>query len=214
MSAVKALGAARRIPLTLGYIGVLVATTVTLHVLDPTQRHRVLVASSTNVHELSRVPVRVLVASAVWISSGRVLPSALLLGAVAGTLEWNVGSQSTAFVFAMGHVLASAFVGLGLAAGIAAGVVSPSLEHVVDVGPSYGFAAVAAVLSGLVPRRWRVWYLVAFAAWLGAGMADGIDYVAIGHLTAAAIGFACVPFVRRRARQRRRASAAVPRKAS
>jgi len=193
------LAVARRIPVTVGYIGVLIVTTITLHVLNPVQRHRVLVASSTNLHELARVPVRVLIASALWISSGRVLPWALLLGAVAGTLEWNVGSKSTAFVFATGHVVASALVGLGLAIGIGIGVVNPSVERVVDVGPSYGFAALAAVLTVLVPRRWRVWYLVAFAGWLGVGMSDGIDYVAIGHLTAAAIGFAFIPFVRRRA---------------
>ncbi|MFN8036164.1 MAG: hypothetical protein U0V73_09550 [Acidimicrobiia bacterium] len=33
-------------------------------------------------------------------------------------------------------------------------------------------------------------------------MADGVDFVAVGHLTAAAIGFAFVPFVRRVARRR------------
>jgi hypothetical protein len=188
----------RRIPLTVGYICVLTATTITLHVLDAAQRRRVLLASSTNLHQLSRVPVRVLIASALWISSGRVLPWAILLGAVAGTLEWTVGSRSTALVFATGHVLASVIVGGGLAMGIAAGVVSPSIERVVDVGPSYGFAAVAAVLAAFVPRRWRAAYLLLFAGWLGVGLSDGIDFTAIGHLTAAGIGFALVPFVRRR----------------
>ncbi|MFN8036163.1 MAG: rhomboid-like protein [Acidimicrobiia bacterium] len=148
------IAAARRIPLTITYVAVLVGTTITLHLLGPVQRHRVLAASSTNLHELSRVPVRVLAASALWISSGRVLPWAVLLGAVGGALEWRVGSRSTALVFASGHVFASILVGLGLAAGIAWGIVSPSIEHVIDVGPSYGFAAIAAGLSGLVGRRW------------------------------------------------------------
>ena len=198
------MGLARRLargvrwaPVTSTYVAVLMVTTGIRRALDPSTAHSVLTASSTNLYELQHAPLRSLVASAFWISAGPVLPWALLLGATAGVLEWQIGALRAAGVFAAGHIGASLLVAAGLTVGVLSGLVNPRIETVVDVGPSYGFAAVAAAAIVLVPRRWQGAYLAGLGGWLALGLVKGIDCTAAGHVLAMAIGFACVPLVTR-----------------
>jgi hypothetical protein len=179
------------------YVTLLMVTTGIRRALDPASAHRMLIASSTNLYQLQHAPLRSLVASAFWISAGPVLPWALLLGATAGVLEWQIGALRAAGVFAAGHIGSSLLVAAGLTVGVLGGFVSPSVETVVDVGPSYGFAAVAAAAIALVPRRWQRVYLAGLGGWLALGWANGIDFTAVGHVLALAIGFACGPLVAR-----------------
>jgi hypothetical protein len=192
-----------RAPLTCAYLAILVATSILVHQLAPSTVHQLLLASSTNLHELGRVPVRVLVVSAFWISDGHVLPWLLLLGVVGGLAEARRGTLGAATVFVAGHIGASLIVAAGLAFGVTVGAVSPSVANMVDVGPSYGFAALAAFVATSCTARWRTLALLALGAWLVTAWIGGIDVTGVGHLTAAAIGFVCVAFSRRRDRTRR-----------
>jgi Rhomboid-like protein len=58
--------AVRTAPLTAGYVTVLVTTTAVASTVSAQAGARLLSAFSTNLHELARVPMRVLVGSAFW----------------------------------------------------------------------------------------------------------------------------------------------------
>ncbi|GAA3229301.1 hypothetical protein GCM10020256_42180 [Streptomyces thermocoprophilus] len=81
----------RSAPGTYVWLAVLFVTTVALHHMSPVAEERFLRARSTNLRELSSHPVRVLIASAMWIEGGHWVPYAVLYsvfprarGAVAG----------------------------------------------------------------------------------------------------------------------------------
>lgn len=196
----RALGWVRCAPLTTAYLLALVVTTILVHRLPRAIVHRLLWQSSTNLHQLDRVPVRVLVASAFWVADGHVLGWLALLGVVGGLAESRIGSVRTACIFIAGHVGASLLVAAGLVIALAVGVVHRSIVDMVDVGPSYGFAALAAAVSLRGSRRWRIWSLVALGAWLvtTSSTSSAGRVTAAGHLTAIAIGFLCVLVVRTR----------------
>jgi len=200
------LTALRRAPLTCAYLATLATTSLLVHRLAPPTEHRLLLDSSTNLHELSHVPVRVLLASAFLVSDGHVMPWLLLLGVVGGLAETRHGTLRAATVFIAGHVGASLMVAAGLALGLVLGLANPSVTTMVDVGPSYGFAALAGAMALSCPPRWRPWALLALGAWLASSCIGGIDATAVGHLTATAIGFVCVAVSRRHASIPARAS--------
>ncbi len=60
----------RSAPGTYVWLGILFVTTVALHRMSPEFEAEFLRQRSTNIHELSSNPVRVLVASAMWIDGG------------------------------------------------------------------------------------------------------------------------------------------------
>jgi len=197
----RAVGWVRSTPVTTGYLLALVATTVLVHRLPPVTVHRLLVESSTNLHQLDRVPLRVLVVSAFWVADGRVLPWLALLGVVGGLAERRFGSLRAAGIFVAGHVGATLLVAGGLVAALAVGVVHPSIIDMVDVGPSYGFAALAGAVALCGSRRWRIWGLVALAVWLvgSASLAGDEGVATAGHVLAVGIGFLGEAVLRSRA---------------
>jgi Mn2+/Fe2+ NRAMP family transporter len=107
----------------------------------------------------------------------------------AAAQRW-LGRVATVIVAVFGHVGATLFVAVLLAAGINDGVVDADLARVPDVGVSYGLAAVAGVLAGRVPRRWRLWYALGVLAVAGGTLLLDADFTGVGHLTAVLIGFA------------------------
>lgn len=68
----------RSAPGTYVWLAVLFVTTVALHHMSPEFEEEFLRQRSTNIHELSSNPVRVLIASAMWIDGGHWLPYVVL----------------------------------------------------------------------------------------------------------------------------------------
>ena len=93
-------------------------------------------------------------------------------------------------VAVLGHVGATLFVAVLLAAGINDGLLDASLAREPDVGVSYGLAAVTGVLVGRVPRRWRPWYALGVLAVAGGSLLLDTDVTGVGHVTAVLLGFA------------------------
>ena len=136
-------------------------TTLSLVDAAPGLTDRLLLTESTNVHNLAHDPLRVLGASAFWVGGTR--------------LPWKVGVRFL-LVTAPAERLSLARPG-PLAARVRRrarrrdaghrvgnrlrhprGLAGPGLATVSDVGVSYGFFAVAAVLTYQIPRPWRwVW---------------------------------------------------------
>jgi membrane associated rhomboid family serine protease len=205
----------RSAPLTYIYLFVLLITTWALQTASASVDRRLLVEQSTNLHDLSRDPIRVLVASAFWLtSSGELVLWAILFTAVMAPVERWLGSLRTGLAFALGHVGASLITAAGLWLLVDFDFVERKIAHAVDVGASYGFVTVAALLIFRLRGRVRLLYVLALVGFLGIAAAWDQNFTAFGHLVALAIGLAAAPlFIRgREARAPARSKALSPRR--
>ncbi|MBU8813348.1 rhomboid-like protein [Mycolicibacterium goodii] len=181
-----------RIPVTLAYAASLVAVTGVLFALGPQVQDRVLLAASTNLHNLRHGHFATLVSSAFVTDAGPMyawLPGLMCLLTLA-ELMWR--SSRMLLALAVGHVGATALVAVGLVFAIHHGWAPAEVSRDVDVGVSYGAAGVLGALTAAIPRSWRpVW----IGWWLGVAVsvAAGVDGMAagftdIGHIVALLLG--------------------------
>ena len=189
----------RSAPGTFAYLFVLLVTTWVLQTSSATIARRLIAERSTNLHQLARDPLRVLFASAFWLTSpGELLLWLVLFGVIVAPVEQWIGTGRTALVFFVGHIGATLVTAGGLWLAIHSDLVEASVAHSTDVGASYGFAAVAAVLAYRLRGRTRRIYLG--GAFVVAALSFAVDYgfTSWGHVSALLIGFACYPLVRGR----------------
>jgi hypothetical protein len=137
----------RGAPVTSAYLVALAATTLTLAGTRERLAHWMMADTSTNLHNMTSQPLRVLLLSAFWLDSAWLIwPMAALLLLVMAPAERWLGAPRTLLVFAIGHAGATVVTVSGIAAGVAAGWLPRALAHATDVGPSYGLAALGAVM--------------------------------------------------------------------
>lgn len=188
----------RSAPLTFGYLVVLLVTSLVLATSSVRSARRLLLEHSTNLHQLARDPVRVLISSAFWLPNPWQLPIWIVLFVlVMVPVERRIGSLRTGATFAIGHVGATLLTAGGLWLAVRVDLVDRHVVNAKDVGVSYGFLAVAALLAYLLEPRFRLPYaavLVGVAVLLAAISGT---FTAVGHLFAVLLGFACYPLVRR-----------------
>jgi hypothetical protein len=177
-----------RIPVTLAYAAILTTATTALLRIDPETHEEILGDVSTNLHNLRHGHVGTLLSSAFVTDTGPVyawLPGLVCLLALAELL-WR--SKRLMLAFLAGHVGATLVVAAGLTVGVKAGWTPASVGRDIDVGMSYGAAAVLGALTAAIAARWRpAW--VGF--WLAAGLAvvvQGPDFTDIGHVVALVLG--------------------------
>jgi hypothetical protein len=196
-------GGLLRLPVTAVLsVGFAVGSLVIMQLADPDSALRSL---STNVVNLTHVPVRSLVASA-FVDSGPWYVNAALVAVALGLLEWRFGSLRALAIFASGHVIATLLTEGGVWLGLHEHWLPVADRDQIDVGISYGmWAAIAAALV-LLPRRWRylVIPVVGFGALLPFALAPGMT--STGHLCAALIGVAWWPYLLRQRLRRAVAS--------
>ncbi|WP_245697686.1 rhomboid-like protein [Streptomyces phaeochromogenes] len=185
-------------PFTFGYAVVLAVTSVVAEYADPNLVDRVLQASSTDVAHLAQSPVRVLVASALWIAGGLTSAYVIAFLLVLTALERRIGGWRTAGVFLLGHGLATLATEIPVGLSVLAGHLPESSLHRYDYGISFGVAASVGALAGLL-RPWLRWTVLAVFGWMVIG-----DLIAFtdpmtnwGHTMALAIGVATWPLLRR-----------------
>src|SRR5215212_5583341 len=143
----------RRTPFTFWYLAVLMVTTIVLRTVHPQTAQHLLQWSSTNVAELSRHPVRVLVMSALWLPGVVWAPYALMYTLVMAPVERVVGGRWTALVFVSGHLVATLATEVPVAILIRLGDLGRQWATVLDVGVSYGLYTTLGVLFGLLAAR-------------------------------------------------------------
>ncbi|MER5360080.1 rhomboid-like protein [Streptomyces sp. NPDC002785] len=183
----------RSAPGTYIWLTALFVTTVIVHQMSPDFEEDFLRQRSTNIHELSQDPVRVLVTSALWIDGGRWVPYAVLYTVFHAPAERWLGTLRWLAVAIAAHVLAT-FVSEGvLAWAIRHGHVPPAGANTLDVGVSYALAGVIAVLTYRIPAPWRYVYLFAVLVFYGIPLITGRTFTDLGHFTAVLIGLACYP---------------------
>ncbi len=189
----------RSAPGTYAYLFVLLITTWVLQTSSSRIANQLLLERSTNLHQLSRDPVRVLFASAFWVPDAlELLGWIALFSLVVAPVERWLGTARTASVFFLGHVGATLLTAAGLWIALRADLVESSVADARDVGASYGFFAVAAVFVYRLGRGPRMVYAFALVAYVGIDSVLSDSFMSLGHVAALVIGFACRPISRRR----------------
>jgi hypothetical protein len=188
----------RTTPFTIVYVSLIAAGSVLLSLLDDGDHDAVLRISSTDVHHLSTHPIFVLITSALWVD-GIVdgLLAALVLGVLATILERRVGTRWVVAIFASGHVIATLATEGAVAVGVHVGMLPANAVSRIDVGASYGLAALLGATAGLLPVRVRT--VGVFGAWLYLGwpIANRFDMTSWGHLIALGVGVCWWPLLPR-----------------
>lgn len=180
------------------WLAVLFLTTVALHQMSPEFEQHFLRQRSTNIHELSHNPVRVLVASAMWIDSGRWLPYVLLYTAFHAPAERWLGTARWFAVCALAHVLATLISEGALLKAVRDGIAPYSALNTLDIGVSYALAGVIGVLTYRIAPPWRYAYLPAILIVFTLPLVQGRTFTELGHLVSVLIGLACYPLTRGR----------------
>ncbi|MGV4984402.1 rhomboid-like protein [Streptomyces sp. NPDC001709] len=188
----------RRSPGTYVWLAVLFVTTVALHQMSPEFEQHFLRQRSTNIHELSRNPVRVLVASALWIDSGHWLPYVVLYTVFHAPAERWLGTARWLTVCALAHVLATLISELALLKAIRDGMAPHSAVNTLDIGVSYALAGIVGVLTYRIAPPWRYTYLVVVLVVFALPLAEGRTFTEFGHFVSLLIGLACYPLARGR----------------
>ncbi|AEW94688.1 MULTISPECIES: rhomboid-like protein [Streptomycetaceae] len=191
----------RAAPGTFVWLAVLLATTRLVHHFPPGFRDRFLEHRSTNVHNLWRTPVRVLVASALYLDGGGWPLYFVLYNLFHVPVERWLGTWRWLGVAAVAHVGATYLSeGLVLLA-VRTGYAPHSALFTRDIGVSYALAGVQGALTHRLPRPWRYGYLACLLGVYGFALAADRTFTGVGHLTAALLGLACVPAARWSARR-------------
>ncbi|MBF4998598.1 hypothetical protein IRT45_15720 [Nocardia sp. BSTN01] len=177
-------------PASCAYAFTLFVTWWTLRGISDFAGHRLILSASTNLHNMRREPVQVLVASAFWTDGG--FPWVIILGflTVMAFAERWLGTLRWIMVFACGHVGASMLVVTGIAFAVHHDLIPLRIAVASDVGSSYGSTAVLAALSFHLRGTPRAVWAAGLLAWFGFAAWHGRTFTDYGHLTALCIGFA------------------------
>ncbi|MFI1765523.1 rhomboid-like protein [Streptomyces sp. NPDC020800] len=188
----------RSAPGTYVWLLILFVTTVALHHMTPDFEQDFLRQRSTNIHELSRNPLRVLITSAMWIDGGHWVPYAILYTVFHAQAERWLGTLRWLAVCVAAHVLATLVSELALLMAIRNGHAPHSAVNTLDIGVSYALAGVVAVLVYRIAPPWRYPYLAALLAFYTVPIATGRTFTDFGHFLSVLIGLGCYPLVRGR----------------
>jgi hypothetical protein len=188
----------RTTPFAFVYVALLAAAGIVLSLLNSGDHDAVLRFSSTDVDHLSKHPIFVLATSALWVD-GVVdwVLAVLVLGIVATVLERRVGTRWVVAIFASGHIGATLLTEGSVAVGLHYGILPSSAASRLDVGVSYGLAAMLGAAAGLLPRPVRTIGVLGGWAYLGWPIAHGLDMTSWGHVIALGIGVSWWPWLRR-----------------
>ena len=186
----------RASPATFVYLAILSVTTWVLVGASPTVVSALLEEQSTNLRHLRQDPLRVLIRSAFWLSGYELLFWAALFLIVLAPAERWLGTVRWLVAFTAGHVGATVMTASGIWLAIKSGVAPERLQNAVDVGVSYGFAAIAALFTYRLPQPWRIAWAAGLIAYASSGIVIDRDFTAYGHAAALVIGFALYPLTR------------------
>ncbi|GAA3213453.1 hypothetical protein GCM10010468_33440 [Actinocorallia longicatena] len=156
----------------------------------------VLRAHSTNLSEMERYPISVLITSALWTELDDLPYVTLLALCVWGPVERWLGTPRTVLAFYAGHIGASVITTIRAARLVDEGVLRYDFTAIVDVGVSMGSLTLAGLLVYRLTGRRRWTLLVGLIVLVPASVVVFGRYTTTGHVLALAIGFALWPLTR------------------
>jgi hypothetical protein len=191
-----------RVPrVAIAYVAMLLGAYLWWILQSPHERLAVLAASSTDLDHLEKVPWLVLPASGIWPGQDFGYWAVVVLLCV-GALERLRGALTTVVIGAAAHVAGTVISEGVTAVRIAAGDLSTSARHLLDVGPSYAVAACAtAVVFSPGANRWvRLCCALTLVPLVVTAFdfSDDSQVAAIGHATAMLFGVAAARLTRDR----------------
>jgi hypothetical protein len=183
----------RRAPATFIWLVILTVTTYLISRINPAFRDHFLRQRSTNLHELGRNPIRVLVSSAMWIDGGGLWIYYVLYNVFHVPAERMLGTGRWFAVVVAAHVGATYLSEGAVYWEIRHGYLPYQAIYTLDVGVSYALAGVQAVLAYLIAKPWCYLYACALLGYYGYRLVAGNTFTDLGHFSAVLIGFACYP---------------------
>lgn len=180
----------RSAPGTYAWLIILLGTTIVINRFSPQYRHRFVLHRSTNLHELSHNPLRVLISSALWID-GFWLPYLFLYTVVHAPVERWLGTRRWLAVVVFSHVGATYISQSVVYYNIRHGYAPRSAAFISDIGVSYALAGVEGILTYLIAAPWQYLYLAGVVIYYGAPLLHDHTFTDIGHLSALLLGLAC-----------------------
>ncbi|GAA2131850.1 hypothetical protein GCM10009760_06070 [Kitasatospora kazusensis] len=188
----------RRNRFALGYLVVLLGTTLFSHFASPALVHQLQAFSSTDGHNLIHRPLLALLLSGLWVAGPVWMPYLWAFALTVAPLERRVGPWRAFGVFAAGHVLATLLSQGVVAVAVATGHLGAGALDDLDIGVSYGVLASLGALAGLLSPRGRVLALTGAVALIAHQILSDQDLVTgIGHPTALLVGIALWSRLRR-----------------
>lgn len=181
----------RRNPFALGYLAVLLASTLFARFGDAGLVERLQRFSSSDGHNLLDHPVPALLLSGLWVAGPVWMPYLWAFAFTVAPLERRIGAARTLGVFALGHVLATLLSQAAVALAVSADRLAPSALDSVDIGVSYGVLASLGALAALLPGRLRPLALAGSVLLTGYQFVSETELVSrVGHPSALLIGMA------------------------
>ncbi|MFI6866705.1 rhomboid-like protein [Nocardia sp. NPDC050406] len=175
-------------PASVAYAFTLFVTWWTLRGASELTGDRLIFSASTNLANMRRDPIQVLVASAFWVDGPFPWEFIIVFLVVMAAAERWLGTLRWIFVFASGHIGATLITVTGIAHAVDRHVIPLRVAVASDVGPSYGISAVLAALTFRL-RGWPRWAWLALLVLIyGAAMVDGRTFTDYGHVLALLIG--------------------------
>jgi hypothetical protein len=189
-------------PLTYSWLGVLLVTTIIQHNFTKREYHTWVVDGSTNIHELVKDPLEVLIYSLFWIDGKYWAPYLVLFTLFLAPAEHWLGQLRWLTVGLTAHVVAT-YISEGLLdLAIDFHEAPHKLVHATDIGVSYFLVGVMAVLTYHIASPWRWGYLALLLVIFGYPLAridlNYLNFTAIGHFAAILIGLCFYPMARER----------------
>ncbi|MFJ8439709.1 rhomboid-like protein [Kitasatospora griseola] len=185
-------------PFALGYLALLLGTTLYARFGDPETVHRLQSVSSTDAHNLMVHPVVSLLGSGLWVAGSVWMPYFWAFLLTVAPLERRAGGLRALGVFGAGHIGATLLSQGVVVATVAGGATAPDVLDAMDIGVSYGVLASLGGLAGLLRRPGRALALGAGLALIGHQLLTDPDLVtSVGHPAAMLLGVAMWPWLRR-----------------
>jgi hypothetical protein len=188
----------RAAPGTLIYLFALLVTQLSLSTVDDHLARRLLISESTNLVNMRRVPIQVLIGSAFWIDGNTVLVCVALVAllVVLVPLERWVGTPRWLVAIAAGHIGATLLTLVATSCLLRRGLLSPAVAHASDVGVSYVLLSGLGLLVYRIPARLlRLAAAVLVVAGLAAVLVADREIADLGHLLSFLIGLGLFPLV-------------------
>ena len=186
----------RQCPVTTVYVTVVVMITIILQVLAPHTREVFVRESSTNLVNMRRRPLQVLVVSAFIVPTVTGLWFMVITAFVGVVVERWLRHFAVVTAFVIGHFGATLFVAVTLLAGIYRHRIDPSVGRAQDVGVSYGTVAVLGVATALLVGWKRVAVIAIVYGYLLSTLIGDPGFTALGHLTALTLGLLLAALIR------------------